>query len=185
MKHPNPATPASPGAQANQLMLEIRQTIYIQAQSILELRQEVNNLKRQVAEQATILAEHNLHLHEPSTGPKTAVKFEVASSLDGFSDPVMQHDVLQRVIYGIESECPATVDGILSDGKLDLQDVKLTDSEQMDNLLIRFSEAFAEHTQELDVALGTEFFVRARAYTITSEPINEHSVRVETSADVK
>jgi len=171
----------SPTAQLNAVLQEMRRTIHTQTQTILQTRSELIQAQQQIAELFHILEEHGIHHHHHArpTGPQTVVNFEVANTLDGFKTAFIAHDVLQKVIYGVESEAPVAVLEINPDGSLRTELVELKDPEHYQNLLDRFSDAFAEHTRELEVAEGTVFYVRARAYTISQEPISQDSVRVE------
>lgn len=164
--------------QMNQMFQEIRRTIHTQTQMLLDMRQEIIALQKQNAQLFHILEENGIGHHHHHAGPKTVVKFEVVDEQTPFKSPTIQHDVLQRVVYGVESETPVTVDDIIG-GELQKKAVSIADPEQYQNLLDRFSDALAEHTRDMQVAYGTVFYIRARAYTITEEPINEHSVRVE------
>lgn len=185
MSRPNNAQVSSPGqlsptAQLNAVLQEMRRTIHTQTQTILQTRSELVEAQQQIAELFHILEEHGIHHARPS-GPQNVVSFEIADTLDGFKTAFIAHDVLQKVIYGVESEAPVAVLEINPDGSLRTELVELKDPEHYQNLLDRFSDAFAEHTRDLELVEGTVIYVRARAYTISQEPIDEHSVRVEST----
>lgn len=183
----SPALPKEPAGtqdarqQMNQMFQEIRRTIHTQTQMLLDMRQEIVALQKQNAQLFHILEENGIGHHHHQAGPATVVvKFEVVDEQTPFETPTIQHDVLQRVVYGEEGDLPMpmTVDDII-DGELQKRAISFTDPEQERILLDRFSEALADHTRDMDVAHGTVFYIRARAYTISEQPINEHSVPVE------
>ena len=172
----DPAGAQDARQQMNLMFQEIRRTIHTQTQVLLDMRQEIIALQKQNAQLFHILEENGIRPHHHRhAGPTTVVKFEVVDEHTPFETPTIQHDVMQRVVYGEEGEIPYTVEGKI-DGQLQKKAVSIADPEQYQALLDRFSEALADHTRDLDAPYGTVFHIRARAYTITEEPINEHSV---------